>query len=166
MEFEWDPKKSKGNLKKHGVSFLEAATVFGDPFAITFPDPDHSVGEHRFLTFAYSTKNHLLVVVHTERHGKAGSSARDGRRDMREQFMKTAKKEDMRKEYRRTDLGTGVRGKYYREYKKGTNLVLLSPDVAAAFPDEESVNDALRGLMKVAKHTLSQAKHTARKKVS
>ncbi len=70
MEFEWDPKKSELNLKKHGVSFHEAANVFGDPYAITFPDPDHSEGEDRFLTFGYSAKNHLLVVVHTERQGK------------------------------------------------------------------------------------------------
>lgn len=76
--------------------------------------------------------------------------------------MKTAKKEEMRKEYRREDLGVGVRGKYYNEYKKGTNLVLLSPDVAAAFPDDNSVNDALRSLMKVAKQTLSPTRRSAR----
>jgi len=64
--------------------------------------------------------------------------------------MKTAKKEDMRKEYRREDLDTGVRGKYYDEYKKGTNLVLLSPDVAKAFPTEEAVNKALRSLINIA----------------
>lgn len=70
MEFEWDPDKSKDNLKKHGVSFHEASTVFGDPLSITFNDPDHSIGEHRLLTFGYSRMNQLLAVVHTERHGK------------------------------------------------------------------------------------------------
>lgn len=70
MEFEWDEEKSVVNRKKHGVSFHEAATVFGDPLAITFPDPDHSIGEHRFLTFGLSMMNRLLVVVHAERHGK------------------------------------------------------------------------------------------------
>jgi hypothetical protein len=64
--------------------------------------------------------------------------------------MKTVKHEEMRKEYRREDLGKGIRGKYFDEYKKGTNLVLLSPDVAAAFPDDASVNEALRSLMKIA----------------
>jgi hypothetical protein len=54
MEFEWDPDKSEANLKKHGISFHEASTVFGDPLAISFNDPDHSVGEHRFLTFGHS----------------------------------------------------------------------------------------------------------------
>ncbi len=76
--------------------------------------------------------------------------------------MKTSKKEDMRKEYRREDLGTGVRGKYYSQYRKGTNLVLLRPDVAAAFPDDASVNDALRSLMKVAKHSLAPTKRPTR----
>lgn len=70
MEFEWDPRKSDINLKKHGVSFHEASTVFGDLLALTFNDPDHSIGEHRFLTFGHSSANQLLAVVHTERHGK------------------------------------------------------------------------------------------------
>jgi hypothetical protein len=70
MEFEWDPSKSNANLKKHGISFHEAATIFGDPLSITFNDPDHSVGEHRLLTFGHSISNQLLAVVHTERHGK------------------------------------------------------------------------------------------------
>lgn len=67
--------------------------------------------------------------------------------------MKTVKQEDMRKEYRREDLGKGVRGKYFEEYKKGTNLILLSPDVATAFPDDDSVNNALRSLMKLAQQS-------------
>ena len=67
--------------------------------------------------------------------------------------MKTVKHEEMRKEYKREDLGKGIRGKHFEEYKKGTNLVLLSPDVAAAFPNDASVNDALRSLMKIARQT-------------
>ncbi len=81
---------------------------------------------------------------------------------MKGRYMKTAKKEDMRKEYRREDLGVGVRGKYYNEYKKGSNLVLLNPDVAAAFPDEDSVNSALRSLMKLAKHSVGPTKRSTR----
>jgi len=49
MEFEWDPKKAEANKRKHDVSFHEAATVFGDPLAITFTDPDHSINEERYL---------------------------------------------------------------------------------------------------------------------
>jgi hypothetical protein len=66
--------------------------------------------------------------------------------------------EEMRKEYKREDLSKGIRGKYFQEYKKGTNLVLLSPDVAAAFPDDASVNEALRGLLKIARQSTGRAK--------
>ncbi|HEY4731875.1 MAG TPA: BrnT family toxin [Gammaproteobacteria bacterium] len=71
MEFEWDERKAATNLKKHNVSFHEAGTVFGDPMAITFHDPEHSENEHRFLTFGLSQSNRLLVVAHTDRGGKA-----------------------------------------------------------------------------------------------
>ncbi|MBZ0158271.1 MAG: hypothetical protein K8I29_18910 [Alphaproteobacteria bacterium] len=74
--------------------------------------------------------------------------------------MKTAKKEEIRKEYKREDLGRGIRGKYFEDYKKGTNLVLLSPDVAAAFPDDASVNEALRSLMKIARQTACLTKRS------
>lgn len=68
--------------------------------------------------------------------------------------MKTAKKPEMRNDYQREDLGKGTRGRYYHEYHKGTNLVLLNADVAAAFPDDESVNRALQSLMEIAKKTI------------
>ena len=64
--------------------------------------------------------------------------------------MKKAKSEELRPEYHREDLGPGVRGKYFESYQKGTNLVLLSPEVAKAFPTEKSVNDALRSLIELA----------------
>ena len=70
MEFEWDPDKAEANLTKHNVSFHEASTVFGDPLALTFNDPDHSIKEHRFITFGHSRLNHILVIVHVERTGK------------------------------------------------------------------------------------------------
>jgi uncharacterized protein len=67
MEFEWDPEKALRNLAKHGVSFQEAATVFGDPLALTFIDPDHSTEEDRFLTFGCSNDGRFLVISHTDR---------------------------------------------------------------------------------------------------
>ena len=67
LEFEWDEDKAKKNLKKHGVSFEEASTVFGDPFAITIPDPVHSEEEDRFITPGESHRRRLLVVVCTDR---------------------------------------------------------------------------------------------------
>ena len=70
MRFEWDPKKAAANLKRHGVSFQEAATVFGDPLAITFQDPDHSEDEERQVTFGLSLQKRLIVVSHTQREDR------------------------------------------------------------------------------------------------
>jgi uncharacterized DUF497 family protein len=67
MQFEWDREKERRNLRKHGVSFDEAVTVFYDPLAATFDDPDHSISEHRLITVGFSSKGHLLVVSHIER---------------------------------------------------------------------------------------------------
>jgi uncharacterized DUF497 family protein len=67
LKFAWDAAKAAANLAKHGISFEEAATVFGDPLALTFDDPDHSVDEHRLLTFGVSDRNRVLLVVNVER---------------------------------------------------------------------------------------------------
>jgi hypothetical protein len=66
MRIEWDPRKARGNIRKHNVSFEEAATAFKDPMAALGPDPDHSIGEHRYITFAVSEAGRLLVVAHTD----------------------------------------------------------------------------------------------------
>ena len=70
MEFEWDVKKSSENIRKHKVSFQEASTIFGDPLAITFEDPDHSLNETRYISFGLSLSKMLLVVSHTDRGDK------------------------------------------------------------------------------------------------
>jgi uncharacterized DUF497 family protein len=70
MDFEWDQEKAKANLKKHGVSFHEAITGFGDPLAITFRDPDHSLEEDRFITFGLSRFQRLLVIAHADKERK------------------------------------------------------------------------------------------------
>jgi len=73
--------------------------------------------------------------------------------------MKKAKVSDiLRPEYRREDLGQGVRGRYFESYRKGSNLVLLSPDVAKVFPTEEAVNEALRSLIDLAEKSTGQTK--------
>ena len=66
MKFSWDPKKAAANLKKHGVSFEEASTVFHDTLSVTGSDPDHSGEEQRFVTFGNSSEDRLLVVAHTD----------------------------------------------------------------------------------------------------
>lgn len=67
MQFEWDSQKAVRNLQNHGVSFEDAASVFGDPLAATIPDPEHSTEEARFITMGVTPTQRLLVVVHTER---------------------------------------------------------------------------------------------------
>jgi len=67
VQFEWDRKKAVSNYRKHKVSFDEAVTVFYDPLSATFNDPEHSVGEERYITIGYSSSRRLLVLSYTER---------------------------------------------------------------------------------------------------
>jgi len=67
MEFDWNIEKAAYNLKKHGVSFVEAGTVFSDFLSFTFPDPDHSINESRYITIGLSNRGRLLIVAHTDR---------------------------------------------------------------------------------------------------
>jgi len=67
MTFEWDETKAESNLAKHGVTFGEASTVFGDPLSLTIYDPSHSQEEDRFVTIGMSAHSNMLVVVHTDR---------------------------------------------------------------------------------------------------
>lgn len=67
MDFDWDSEKAAENAAKHGVTFEEAGSIFSDPLAITFPDPDHSMEEERVLTFGMSNQGRLLAVISTER---------------------------------------------------------------------------------------------------
>lgn len=68
--FEWDAAKASANIKKHGVSFEEASTVFDDPIAAIFDDEDHSIEEQREIIVGHSNQNRLLIVSFTERHDK------------------------------------------------------------------------------------------------
>jgi uncharacterized protein len=67
MKFDWDDRKARNNLVKHGVSFDEATSVFDDPLFIAFADPEHSIQEQRFIIMGESAKGRLLVVGYTDR---------------------------------------------------------------------------------------------------
>lgn len=67
LRFSWDTHKAAGNIRKHGVTFEEAVTAFGDLLSITISDPDHSLEERRFLLLGLSDRNRLVVVAHVER---------------------------------------------------------------------------------------------------
>jgi len=146
IRFEWDVRKSRGNVDKHGISFEEATTVFSDPLSRTIADPDHSEDEDRSVTVGLSHRQRLLVVVHVDDGEKrSGSSVPARRRDTSEKSMKKASKQ-MCPEY---DFSDGVRGKYAKQYAEGTNVVVLDPDVSEVFSDSASVNRALRALAEV-----------------
>jgi uncharacterized DUF497 family protein len=87
MEFEWDPAKAAANLKKHGGSFGEAATVFGDTLSVTASDPDHSIEEDRYITVGMSDRSRLLMVAYAERGDRVRIiSARELTRTEREAY--------------------------------------------------------------------------------
>jgi uncharacterized DUF497 family protein len=67
LRFEWNPSKAASNLRKHHVSFEEAATRFADPLSVTVNDPRHSPGEERFIVVGQSSNSRLLAVMFTER---------------------------------------------------------------------------------------------------
>jgi hypothetical protein len=73
-------------------------------------------------------------------------------------MKKDKKSDELRSEYKREDLGHGIRGKYFESYQEGTNLVLLSPDVAKVFTSEEAVNEALRSLINIAERSIGPKK--------
>lgn len=87
MIYEWDPAKAAVNIRKHSVSFEEAASVFLDPAALTFIDPDHSEDEERAITIGRSARGRVLFVAHTERRDRIRIiSARRATRREQEQY--------------------------------------------------------------------------------
>jgi len=133
LRFLWDPRKAGANQRKHRVGFPEAATAFDDLLSVTIPDPDHS--SWRSLTAA-------------RRFGSSAPGGPTVERDepMKKRARQRANRDTMRSEY---DFHGGVRAKYVSRYRAGTNVVVLDPDVAAAFPDAATVNRALRTLLEV-----------------
>ncbi len=144
-QFSWDPRKDRSNTSKHGVTFTEAATIFVDPLSLTKSDPDHSWHEKRYLTLGLSRAHRLLVVAHSDRGDTIRIiSARAASRRERRQYEAGGWIAEMRSEY---DFSDGVRGKYADRFSGDCVLVQLDPDVAAAFPDSEAVNETLRALI-------------------
>ena len=92
MEFEWNPRKAAENLRKHKVSFNEAATVFGDFLSSTACDPEHAVEEHRYITIGLSNRGRLLMVAYAERRERIRIiSARTLTRSERKAYEETQK---------------------------------------------------------------------------
>ncbi|MBX3615727.1 BrnT family toxin [Nitrosomonas sp.] len=159
MHFEWNAKKAVLNHRKHGVTFEEASSALRDAFSATTRDPDHSEDEERYVTFGISSQGRLLAVARILKAAiRSGSYQRDWLQILRGKFMKKVKPEmtdELRPEYQRSDFDKIIRGKYASRIKAETNVVILEPDIAKAFPNDEAVNKALRHLLEEAK-TLSK----------
>ena len=94
MVYEWDGEKARANVRKHGVSFEEAATIFLDRSALTFPDPDHSVSEEREITIGHSVGHQVVFVSHCPRGNRVGIiSARKATKRERRQYEEGIGKE-------------------------------------------------------------------------
>jgi uncharacterized protein len=145
--YEWDPKKAAQNQKKHRISFDEAVSVFSDPLALTFDDPDHSTNERRFITIGTSMKaESCFCRTPTKVRTTSGSLAREARQSQKPMSTKNLASpvDELRPEYDLRSLTGRVQGKYHARATAGTTLVLLEPDVAEAFPSGRAVNRALR----------------------
>jgi hypothetical protein len=97
FEFEWDSRKADENLKKHGVAFEEGLTVFSDPLARIFDDPDHSTDETREIIIGHSVKQRLLLVSFTERAPRVRIiGARSGTRRERQAYEQNIKEKSQK----------------------------------------------------------------------
>jgi hypothetical protein len=137
------------NFEKHGVSFAEAMTVFGDPLEVTILDPDHFFEEARFLSLGQSERKRLLVVADQRQRG---STQRAGElMSPNHPASPLVDDDNLRAEY---DFTGGVRGKHHQQFLEGTNVAFLDTDIAEAFKNSESVNHALRLLLDLARRQL------------
>jgi uncharacterized DUF497 family protein len=160
-----DERKAATNLKKHGVSFQDAGTSLVIRWRSLSMIPIILELSSGFLhSFGLSRSDRLLVVAHIDRGRKTQIISACMMPSPREKSMKKARRDELRPEYRREDLGKGVRGKHLKAYRTGTSLVLLRPEVAAAFHSARAVNDALSSLVEVAEHAGITRRSTGRTK--
>jgi uncharacterized DUF497 family protein len=154
--FEFDPAKAAANLKKHGVSFDEAITVFADPLRSTIHDEAHSLDEQRFVVVGQSTRGRILFVVALNQTPARASSAYASPPRLSENNMKKSAKLDPLGPRTNLDFSKGVRGKYTNLLAKGTNVAIIDPTLHPHFPDSESVNRALRAFLAI-NHQVQEA---------
>ncbi len=126
LYFEWDEEIAERNSQKHGVSFEEAATIFGDRLSLTIGDPLHSVEEDRFITIGLSLRGRILVGIHTNQGNDIriiGARLATNRERSMKKMNSVEADPAMLPKY---DFGTGVRGKYAERYAAESNIVVLS----------------------------------------
>jgi uncharacterized DUF497 family protein len=155
MDFEWNPHKAEINSKKHGVSFEEACTVFGDYLSFTYPILMQGIRFRKSvisLSVFLATIEYWLFLIHNV--AKVSElSVLDRQRNESEVSMNPKNSDELNvellDEYDFSKMSNGVRGKYAKQYHEGVKLIMLEADVAQIFPDAKSVNEALRALSKI-----------------
>ena len=158
MDFDWDPDKAKSNLRKHGISFQEAMTIFGDELSASVYDWKHSDAEDRYLTMGTSVEGNLLIVAHTYRGQiiRIVSAKKSPGANERIMKMEISDQEphddDLEPEYDFRSMGKVERGKFAKQYHERLRVIRLAEDVAPAFADEAAVNDALRKYLRGMEH--------------
>jgi len=155
LVFEWEPRKDQANLKKHGITFTEATSVFGDRLARIFADevtlPRSSA---RSLSVIRGRSDSCWFVSPNARNRKSGSSAPGVQPGGNSAIMKNTSRpkskptrsDGLRPEYR-FDYTKAKPNRFAGRVRTGSLAVLLDPDVAQVFQDAESVNTVLRALM-------------------
>jgi uncharacterized protein len=147
LQCEWDPQKAEANEAKHGVSFEEAITVFADPLARIFEDPEHSETERREIIVGLSDQQNLILVSSWKRTTGFDSSARARRpawsvKTMRKTLArKRAQREqqELSSEYR-FDYSRSKPNRFAESMSGGAIAIVLGPDVAAVFKSSKAVN--------------------------
>lgn len=152
-DFEWDEAKARANLRKHGVSFSEAATCFLDAVAFTAPDKDHP---DRFILIGLSRQLRVLFVVSAEAGERIESSPPERHRPPSGKCTKMARKSET--DLSRYDLARGTRGKYAEKARRSFETIVVDKKVAATLGGPEGVTALLEALAK----SLGQAKKKRR----
>jgi uncharacterized DUF497 family protein len=153
IEFEWDARKAAANIRRHGVAFEEATSVFADPLARIFDDPDHSVDERREIIVGYSSRPRLLVVGFADRSGRVrviparrATRSRNAMKKTRKDTV-ASRVAEPRAEYT-FDYARGRKNRFATKTSRRTVAIVLAPDVAQVFDTSRSVNRALRAVIK------------------
>jgi uncharacterized DUF497 family protein len=151
LHFEWDRRKASANLRKHGISFDEALTVFADPLARIFDDEEHSEEEHREIIIGHSINNRLILVHFTARKTivrlfSVERQIRNAQTMKKTPVSRKTKRGGMRAEYR-FDYQKAKPNRFASKMAGGAVAIILEPDVAAVFKSSESVNALLRSVI-------------------
>jgi hypothetical protein len=164
MHFEWDSAKATKNLRKHGVSFEEASSVFYDPLAVTGADPTIRKVRQGWSPLACRRPASFSLYPILSVLKQSASSALVSQLSLKGASMKKVKStsDELRAEYKRSDFKKLERGKYYERIKASPNVVVLDPEVAAVFPNSAAVNKALHSLVEVAESVSGRTSGSSR----